>query len=642
VAALWKAQNDLVQMRIDDVKKTLDSYPQPSNVPLVELLRARLALVQSDSYKAGLAYQNAINIGPGRDGLWIEAAEASFSGGYEDQGKLMLHRAADIGSRNAGIYYGAAAEDLSQDHLADADARFRQAWTMLPLQRRTLVGSGLLSMIARQKDNAVVSLSTPEEATFAAPDVSTRAIAVPPAAIARVSGRMFKLDVGDASLIVPGGASLAPANATVVDAGAWERITEEQALANVAGLIKDAAAPGTYAQPVMRGRITRAAQALATRNRWAEVAALTSGINLKWQFIDTGVVLLRADALRHLSREAEGKQVVLDVAVSPAVGRRNSAAIYEQVGEALASFDEFDAAINMYSKAKTIQAGNPFDTMRIEQVAMSRGLARRYRVYESPHFHVHYPGGDVIVNAVAIAKILEAELTRLQQWVPVPNFRPVVVNIVPWTEFRTTYSQGNDILGFYDRAITVPLAEIEQLEPEVTAIVTHELTHALIAQATHDQAPHWFHEGLAQRMEMVPYSRNAFNMYDDSKLFAISVLDPILTRAQDGGMIGGAYVVSQTFIRYLQSTYGDRAIKQMLASFAAGATSDEALQQLSGTTSATVDANFRKWGRSESRVFQNPAPILYELSGDKLIQLSEPAEPPKRLQGGSLRRGRRN
>ncbi|HXH40142.1 MAG TPA: hypothetical protein VNN08_16050 [Thermoanaerobaculia bacterium] len=640
VAALWKAQNDLVQMRLDDVKMTLSRYPQPSNVPLVELLRARLALVENDSFRAVAAYQNAINIGPGRDGLWIEAAEAFLSGGYEDLGKQMMHRAAGIGSRNAVIYYRRAVEDLVGDHLAESDVQFKEAWTMLPLQRRHLVGTGLLSMMVRQQDNnALVSLSTPDEATFAAPDVSTRAITLPPGTIARVSGQMFEIAIGDGGLIVPGGAAMAPVNVTVVDAGAWERIGEEKALANVAGLIKDAATPGAYMQPVLRGRILRAAQALSNRNRWSDVAALTAGISLKWQFIDTRVVLLRAEALRRLAREQEAKQVVVDLATSQVVARRNNAATYEEIGEALSSYDEFDSAIGMFSKAKALQAGDQFDTMRIEQVAMNRALAKRYSVYESPHFHVRYPGGSIVGNAVAISKVLEAELTRLQRWVPVENFKPVVVNIVPWNEFRTIYAQGGDILGFYDRAITVPLAEINRLEPEITAIVTHELCHALIAQATHDQAPHWFHEGLAQRVEMIPYSPNAFNMYDDKKLFALSVLDPILTQARDGGMIVDAYIVSETFIRYLESTYGDRAIKQLLAAFATGATTDEALQQLTGTTAAAVDTNFRKWGRSESRVFQNPPPILYQLAGENLVQVAEPAEPPKRLQGGALHRG---
>jgi tetratricopeptide (TPR) repeat protein len=638
VAALWKAQGDFVQMRLDDVKKTLDKYPHPSNVPMVELLRARLALVQNEPDHAVVAYQNAINLGPGRDGLLIEAAAALFNGGDDDLGAAMLRRAADSGTRNALVYYSQAVEALAKNQPDNSEAQFKKAWTLQPAERRQLVGTGLLSMILRQKEGALVSLSTPGEATFADAGVSTRSILLPPTAIARVSGALLEIEVGDATLLVPGGAAMAPMNVTVVDAGAWERIGEDQALARLPELMRDAAQPGAYMQPVLRGRITKAAQSLYTRNRWTELAALTAGVDPKWQFIDAGLVLLRAESLRRLAREPEGKQIVVALARSSIVERRKDPMTFEALGEALASYDEFDAALVMFSKANALQTAHPVDAIRLEQVSMNRTLAKTYSIYDSPHFRVHYPPAAVAINAIAVAQILEAELRRLQQWVPVENFKPVVVNIVPWSEFRTIYAGGGDILGFYDRAITVPLADIQQLEPAVTAIVTHELCHAMIAQATHDQAPHWFHEGLAQRVEMVEYSSNAFNTYDDSKLFAISVLDPVLTHAQDPGMIADAYIVSQTFIRYIESVYGDRGIKQLLASFAAGATTDDALQSLTGTPTATVDANFRNWGRSERRVFQNPPPILYELSGQQLMKVIE--ETPRRLQGGTLRNGR--
>src|SRR5947209_6648554 len=136
VAALWKAQGDFVQMRLDDVKKTLDKYPHPSNVPMVELLRARLALVQNEPDQAVAAYQNAINLGPGRDGLWIEAAAALFNGGDDDLGAAMLRRAADSGTRNALVYYSQAVEALAKDHLDDSAAQFKKAWTHQPRGRQ--------------------------------------------------------------------------------------------------------------------------------------------------------------------------------------------------------------------------------------------------------------------------------------------------------------------------------------------------------------------------------------------------------------------------------------------------------------------------------------------------------------------------
>jgi len=196
--------------------------------------------------------------------------------------------------------------------------------------------------------------------------------------------------------------------------------------------------------------------------------------------------------------------------------------------------------------------------------------------------------------------------------VPLQHFDRVVVNVVWWDEFRSTYTGSDFILGFYNGKITVPLAGAVRFVPPVVGLMSHELCHAMISQATNDQAPHWFQEGLAQRIEMRPYHANAFNMYDDNRLIAMSLLDPVLKMSSDPDVISEGYIESQTVIRYIEATYGEAGIKKMLDSFRNGATTDEAIQQLTGKSLAEFDVNLRSWGRGSARVFENPEPVHYE------------------------------
>jgi len=144
------------------------------------------------------------------------------------------------------------------------------------------------------------------------------------------------------------------------------------------------------------------------------------------------------------------------------------------------------------------------------------------------------------------------------------------------------------------------------------AILSHELLHAMLAQATHDQAPHWFQEGLAQRIEMKSYSPNAFNMYTDEKLLALSLLDSVMRGSPDPEMISQAYVESQTTIRYIEARYGQAGLARIIAAFRDGATTEDAIQQLSGGTVAKFDADMRAWGRGAAHVFDNPPIIDYQ------------------------------
>jgi hypothetical protein len=209
--------------------------------------------------------------------------------------------------------------------------------------------------------------------------------------------------------------------------------------------------------------------------------------------------------------------------------------------------------------------------------------------------------------------VLEAELQRLQKWVPVANFEPVVVNMLWWDEFRATYTGSDFILGFYQsKKITLPLVGASSFSPPIVALMSHELCHAMIAQATNDQAPHWFHEGLAQRIEMVPYQPNAFNMYDDNRLLSVSLIDDIVTGSPDPDMIGEAYIESQTIIRFIEATYGPGGVGKLIAAFRDGATTDEAIARLANTTVADFDTKLRAWGRSGRKVFENDDITRYD------------------------------
>jgi len=133
----------------------------------------------------------------------------------------------------------------------------------------------------------------------------------------------------------------------------------------------------------------------------------------------------------------------------------------------------------------------------------------------------------------------------------------------------------------------------------------------MLAQATNEAAPHWFQEGLAQRVEMGEVQRNAFNMYEDDRLLSLSLLDPVLRGSPDPEMIGESYVVSHTVLRYIESVYGTRGIHTMIAAFRDGATTEEAIGRLSGQSMAEFDARLRVWGRAATQVFENDEMVSY-------------------------------
>jgi hypothetical protein len=258
----------------------------------------------------------------------------------------------------------------------------------------------------------------------------------------------------------------------------------------------------------------------------------------------------------------------------------------------------------MYDRSLSIRP-NPYVDDRVRQIQMNKRLALSYSTHKTAHFEIHFPADVNAISATRLGEVLETEFRRLQAWIPAADMPMVVVNVVWWQEFRSTYTGSDFILAFYNGKITAPFAGVGDLNRELIAILAHELAHAMIAHATSDQAPHWFQEGYAQRVQGSSHNANAFNMYEDDKLLPIALLDPVLTGSPDPEMIGAAYVVAQTDIRYIEAKYGKSGLQKIMAAFRSGATTEEAIRAVSGKPLTEFEQDLRQWGRSEQRVFEN-------------------------------------
>lgn len=605
VAVIWKAAFDLQQMRVNDVERALSKFKNPSQTPMVEMLRARVAFFKSKESDAVVAYENAISLGPGRDGLWMETAQDLSTLGFDERAERYLRRSAKIGSRDANVYYQLAMLAAVHGREEDSEAALQKAWQLRPAQRAELVeASALWSTLRRPTVSSIIPLNTAAEATFASPSTSTRPIALPLEAQARISGDFLDVQIGQQELMIPGGASIAPQGSLLVDAGMWARVEEQKALQDFPQLVSMASNAGAFTQPQLRRRVMKCANALAEHSRWNDLLQLTNSLSPESELVPADLFVLRDIALQRTQHIPEAKLLLAQLVKSPVLQRRNNAQMFIEIGEMLSSLDEYDAAVKVLDRAAQVRQSAGIDE-RVLKIQMNKRLATKYEIVKTPHFEIHYPDDVPQQFAVNLGNVMEAEFTRVQKWVPVQNFRNVVVNVVWWREFRSTYTGSDFILGFYSGKITVPLAGIPDFYPPIVAILTHEMTHAMLAQATNDNAPHWFQEGVAQRVEGVPYHENAFNMYDDTKLLSVGLLDAVLRGSPDPEMIGEAYIVAQTVVRYIEATYGSAGLAKMIASYRDGASTEEAIQQLSGMSISDFDTKLRAWGRASTKVFDN-------------------------------------
>jgi hypothetical protein len=177
------------------------------------------------------------------------------------------------------------------------------------------------------------------------------------------------------------------------------------------------------------------------------------------------------------------------------------------------------------------------------------------------------------------------------------------VELFPLEGFLDAFGGDASVIGIFDGRLRVPLADIRTLRPEIVAIVSHELLHALLSQASRDGAPHWFQEGLAQWIETGTVHLNPYpDLERRGRTLSFPLLEPILRSFSEPRLVELAYAESLWSVAFLHTHWGEHGIRRLMELFAAGASTQDAITALTGLTLADFDGELRAWAAEKAPV----------------------------------------
>ena len=617
VALLWRAQHRIDRGDAAGAERMLRGLPpQASPSQLAELLRARLALLGLQQVETGLAYERALAAGVAHEGVLIEAVQALYILGFEDTAKRYLHELAALGGRGAETYYDLADLALIDDRNVEAHRDFRIAWRLQPIARAELLSQSLSAFMLQDRDlRHMMSLGTFAEPMGTCEAISRRAISLPPGVRARLLGEELRLAAGSSEVRASGACDLAPAGTAQDGANVWQEERAAAALARLPELRRVAGSAGALAQPVLRRQTEEAAMALAERQRWAELIQITESLAQPSAILPVRLTRLRAVALARAGRKPEARLLLVRLALGDKASKRADPGALYQLADLLEQQGEFDQAIKLVTKANS-ELPSPPGGERILQLTLEKRLASSMEQLKSPHFIVSYPLSRGPAFGKEAMRILEAERERLQKWIPLPagGGAPIEVRLLPFEDFELGFSQGGDVLGLYDGVVRVPLGSLRTFIPFAVGLMTHELAHAMIAQRTADRAPHWFHEGLAQHVEMQEEGRaNPIADYRATdRLLAFPLLEPALQSFSSAVWVSAAYDEALWTMNYIEARYGVGGIHRLMDGFRAGQTTSEALAAAFGTPVSRFDQDVWTWCTSQAPRAWRTAVVRYD------------------------------
>jgi len=610
---LWEAQIAQQRGETERAVRLLALVPKADEVPWADVLRGRLAFMSGNEAESVGAYQRVIDEGLFHDGLLAEALDAFSILGYATGREWSLEKLVGLGSRAADVHYLVARELQTLPRLGDPVEAFRVGWSQRPMDRATLFGAGRLWYHLRRPEVlAQLGIGEAEAATSPYEGGAAEHPALSTSADTRLCGSTLRVRYpGGGELLVPGGLAIAPDGTRIEDPDVERREAGREALADLETLRNRLSNPGAVSQPALRVKLERTAIELANRHRWAEVASLTAGYSGAIEQVPPVVALLRAEALRRTGRIELAKGLLAEIARNPVLDRVGGPGLLLALSDLFRATGDLAGAIRAAERAFR-QRPVPYVRQLIGSLKAEQRLEEGFETQIAGRFDLRYRSGEDRTGPILVGQILNDEWKRMAPWFPSLDGRPVVVDILPYVDFAETY--GTEILGLYDGKIRVPVFGVARFSPPIVSILSHELAHAMIADATGDKAPGWLHEGLAQRLEMRPERVNRVgDLVRWGTYLSLPALEEVLRSHPDPDLVAAAYAQAEWLVHFLERRFGRKAIGVLLESYRTGRSTEEAVLAATSLSMGELDRRFRAWAlRDAPKRFEDSVVVRYD------------------------------
>jgi hypothetical protein len=216
----------------------------------------------------------------------------------------------------------------------------------------------------------------------------------------------------------------------------------------------------------------------------------------------------------------------------------------------------------------------------------------------------HWVGDDLALGQLALDIVAES-LPRLRQLLPAPEPVEFDLYLYPTSaDLRAALRlTGQEWVGGHAHpelgVLLVTAVNIRTAPTDLRQSIPHEMTHLFLYQATgpnYDRVPQWFNEGLATYMEASPnpsYDLLLREAVNGRVTMPLADLCHSFPDREEQTLL--AYAQSASVIRYIQTRYGNQALRGLVNAFADGADCYSGVERALGLT---LDDFNRDWLRS--------------------------------------------
>ena len=288
---------------------------------------------------------------------------------------------------------------------------------------------------------------------------------------------------------------------------------------------------------------------------------------------------LMSTAYVHL-RRSEFKQSLDYLERAKRVAPKN-ADVYKLAGWAYSGMNRPEQAVVEWKKA--LELRRDADTLAaLEKAKRDKQEEENYKENESAHFQLKYNGAAAPALAREVLRTLEGHYEQIESQLNYSPPEPIGVILYTQQGFADITRAPGWVGALNDGRIRVPVQGLSGVDPELSRVLRHELTHSFIQQKTHGRAPTWLQEGMAQWMEGKRSDENAavlIQVYDAGQAASLGRLEGSWM-GLSGDVARYSYAWSLANVEYIVETQGMGDMERILDRLAAGSETEAAVKEV--------------------------------------------------------------
>lgn len=162
--------------------------------------------------------------------------------------------------------------------------------------------------------------------------------------------------------------------------------------------------------------------------------------------------------------------------------------------------NKLDQAVAAWQIAQKLRP-DPDVAEALKKAERDKSEEESYREGETAHFALKYSGGATPDLARQILRALEDDFSDIESQLDYTPPEQIGVILYTNQSFADITRAPGWVGALNDGRLRIPVQGLTTVTPELAHVLKHELTHSFVGQKTHQRAPTWLQEGVAQYME---------------------------------------------------------------------------------------------------------------------------------------------